>query len=73
MQISVPQTMVSFHRSSQTRRQLWEGAYKVIFVALLKKCLKIMWKAQTEEIWETQHYTSQTAMPSQNLTFHFSS
>lgn len=50
MQISVPQTMASFHKSSQTRQQLWEGAYKVIFVTLLKKCLKIMQEAQTEEI-----------------------
>lgn len=73
MQISVPQTMVSFHKSSQTRRQLWEGTYKVIFVMLLKKCLKIMWEAQSEEIWETQHYTSQSTVSSWNPTFHFSS
>lgn len=73
MQISVPQTIVSFHNSSQTRQQLWEGVYKVIFVMLLKKCLKIMWEALTEGIWETQHYTSQSSASSQNLMFHFSS
>lgn len=52
-QILVLQTIVSFHKGSQTRRQLWEGADKVIFVMLLKKIsLRIMWKAQTEEISE---------------------
>lgn len=39
--------------------------------AFLKKCLKIMWETQTEEIWETQHYTSQFSVSSQNLMFHF--
>lgn len=37
MWIEVPQTMISFHKSSQTKQQLWEGAYKVIFVMLFKK------------------------------------
>lgn len=69
----VPQTMASFHKSSQTRQQLWEGMYKVIFVMFLKKCLKITWEAQTEEIWESQHYTSQSSASSRNLMFHFSS
>lgn len=50
--------MISFHKSSQTKQQLWEGAYKVIFVMLFfKKSLKIMWEAQTKEIWEAEHYT----------------
>lgn len=40
---------------------------------VLKKCLKIMWEAQTEEIWESQHYTSQSSASSQNLMFHFPS
>lgn len=39
-QIAAPQTMVSFHKSSQTRRQLWKGEYKAVFVTLLPKMLE---------------------------------